>query len=67
MPPLTASDASVAFWDRIAERYARDPIRNIEAHEATLSDTISRITGVNRVLEVGCGTGTTAQRLASVV
>ncbi len=61
---MNAASASVAFWDRIAPRYARDPIRNMPAYEATLGDVLSRLTLSDRVLEVGCGTGTTALRLA---
>jgi ubiquinone/menaquinone biosynthesis C-methylase UbiE len=62
---ITASpSAAIAFWDRIALRYARDPIRNVPAYEATLADILSRLGASDRVLEVGCGTGTTALRLA---
>ena len=66
-PPARAPAPPVAFWDRIAPRYARDPIRNMAAYEATLDDVISRLSGTDRVLEVGCGTGTTALRLAPAV
>ncbi|NBN63050.1 methyltransferase domain-containing protein [Microvirga tunisiensis] len=56
------SDA--AFWDRIAAKYARDPIKDVPAYEHTLERTRSFLTSHASVLEVGCGTGATALRLA---
>lgn len=53
-----------AFWDKIAPKYARDPIADEEAYEFTLSRTVSYLTPEMRLLELGCGTGSTALKLA---
>jgi len=52
------------FWDRIARKYAARPIADETAYEATLARTRAHLTPGARVLEVGCGTGTTALKLA---
>lgn len=52
------------FWDRIAERYARNPVGDPGGWERTLSAIIARLTPETLVLEAGCGTGSTALRLA---
>lgn len=48
------------FWDRIAERYARKAVPDQAAYETKLAKTDSYLQPDHRVLEVGCGTGTTA-------
>lgn len=53
-----------AFWNRIADRYAARAIKDVAAYEATLVDVASRLRPDARVLEIGCGTGGTAIRLA---
>lgn len=52
------------FWDKIAPKYARDPIADEAAYEQTLARTISYLDPQDRVLELGCGTGSTALRIA---
>lgn len=52
------------FWNRIAERYAKSPVRNAESYEKTLDRTRSHLSPDAHVLELGCGTGSTALRLA---
>ena len=52
------------FWDRIAQKYAADPIADVAGYEKSLERTVSRLRETDRVLELGCGTGTTALRLA---
>jgi ubiquinone/menaquinone biosynthesis C-methylase UbiE len=52
------------FWDRIAVKYAADPIADPAGYEATLERVQGLLTPDMNVLEIGCGTGTTALRLA---
>lgn len=52
------------FWDRIAPKYAADPIADSAGYEKSLERTISHLRMTDQVLELGCGTGTTALRLA---
>jgi len=56
-----------AFWDNAAEKYARSPIGNVEAYEYTLERTRSYLSAEDKVLEIGCGTGSTALLLAADV
>lgn len=53
-----------AFWDRIARKYAADPIADPAGYEATLRRVQALLSADHDVLEIGCGTGTTALRLA---
>ncbi|SSC74171.1 unnamed protein product [Ciceribacter sp. T2.26MG-112.2] len=52
------------FWNRIAGRYAARPLKDVAAYEAMLADVASHLKPSDRVLELGCGTGGTAIRLA---
>lgn len=65
---LSAASASAirkaAFWDRIARKYAADPIADMAGYEATLRRVQALLSTGQDVLEIGCGTGTTALRLA---
>ncbi|SLN54546.1 class I SAM-dependent methyltransferase [Pseudooctadecabacter jejudonensis] len=53
-----------AFWDKIAPKYAQDPIKDMAAYEYTLGRTKSYLTTDDHVLEIGCGTGSTALTIA---
>ena len=53
-----------AFWSKISRKYAADPIRNMEGYLATLERTKSYLTQNDHVLEIGCGSGSTALLLA---
>ena len=55
---------SKTFWDKMAPKYAESQMRSVEDYEHTLARTLSHLTPEMRVLEMGCGTGTTALRLA---
>jgi SAM-dependent methyltransferase len=59
--------AGAAFWNRFADRYAARPIKDIAAYDAMLADVAARLRPGDRVLEIGCGTGGTAIRLADGV
>jgi ubiquinone/menaquinone biosynthesis C-methylase UbiE len=48
------------FWDRTADRYARQPIADQEAYQAKLEVTRRYFRSDMEVLEFGCGTGSTA-------
>jgi len=52
------------FWDRLARKYAADPIADMAGYEATLRRVQGLLTVEQQVLEIGCGTGSTALRLA---
>ena len=63
--PQANSDAR--FWDRIARKYAKDPIADLAGYERTLKETRRHLKASDSAFEFGCGTGTTALRLASSV
>lgn len=48
------------FWNYMARGYARKPVDNPDAYEYKLDVTASYLNAKDRVLEFGCGTGTTA-------
>lgn len=48
------------FWDRMARRYARTPVPNEEAYQRKLTVSREFFAPGARVLEFGCGTGSTA-------
>ena len=55
------------FWDRVAHKYSRDPIKDMVGYTRTLESTRHRLRETDTVLEFGCGTGTTALSLAQSV
>jgi ubiquinone/menaquinone biosynthesis C-methylase UbiE len=48
------------FWDRVAEKYARQPIGDEAAYQKKLQVTRNYFRPDMQVLEIGCGTGSTA-------
>ena len=52
------------FWNRVAHRYAAMPMRNPDAWQETLVRTQGLLSNGDLVMELGCGTGSTAVRLA---
>jgi SAM-dependent methyltransferase len=61
---VTHETPQAAFWNRVARRYAAAPLRNPDAYETTLDRVRAHLPTGARVLELGCGTGSTALRLA---
>lgn len=51
---------SLEFWDRIAPRYAKQPIADTESYARKLAATQALMRSNMNVLEFGCGTGSTA-------
>lgn len=53
------------FWDGVAQKYARSPIGDMKAYQYTLGRTRSYLKATDKVLELGCGTGSTSIELAN--
>lgn len=48
------------FWDRLAANYAKSPVSDEAMYHKKLAETQSLFTPDMRIVEIGCGTGTTA-------
>ncbi len=48
------------FWDKTARRYAKSPVSDEATYQRKLAETQSFFTPNMRIVEFGCGTGTTA-------
>ena len=59
--------SSDAFWNKRARRYAARPIKDEAAYRKTLERVLEHLGPNDSVLELGCGTGTTALKLAGNV
>jgi ubiquinone/menaquinone biosynthesis C-methylase UbiE len=55
------------FWDRAARKYTAGPIKDMPGYERTLDRVSHFISSSDTVLELGCGSGATALRLAPSV
>ena len=62
--PSDAGQRKARFWNRIARKYASDPVADLQGYETTLARVSDLLTPGSTVLEIGCGTGSTAMRLA---
>lgn len=51
---------SSAFWDRVAERYSKNPVADEASYQKKLRVTREYFSPDAQVLEIGCGTGSTA-------
>lgn len=51
---------SDAFWDKMAPRYAKSAVGDEATYQRKLSETQEFLTPSMRVVEFGCGTGSTA-------
>jgi ubiquinone/menaquinone biosynthesis C-methylase UbiE len=61
---MAALSKDVAFWSKISRKYAADPIRDMDGYLKTLERTKAHLKSEDKVLEIGCGTGTTALLIA---
>ncbi len=59
--------ANAQFWDKIARKYAAAPVRDTDAYAKTLDRTRTYLHADDKVLELGCGSGTTALTLSPLV
>ena len=57
--------SDTAFWNAIAEKYSRHPLGNPAAFDRKIAVTKSRMQPRDIVLDIGCGTGSLALRLAA--
>ncbi|MGN6486541.1 MAG: SAM-dependent methyltransferase, partial [Devosia sp.] len=52
--------AAYEFWDKMAARYAAHPLAEESASQRKLRETRARLRPDMDLLELGCGTGSTA-------
>ncbi len=57
----------IRFWDRIARKYAASPIEDMAGYERSIEHARRLLKNTDAVFEFGCGTGTTALKLAPSV
>lgn len=60
-------DSSARFWDKKARGYAKSAIADTDAYEKTLARVGEYLKADDQVLEIGCGTASTALSLAPSV
>jgi len=66
MQPLINSEEhrQARFWSHIARKYARGPIADMPGYERTVRRVQGLLVPHHEVLEIGCGTGSTALLVA---
>ncbi|MEM9262716.1 MAG: class I SAM-dependent methyltransferase, partial [Pseudomonadota bacterium] len=64
---MKTSSNDAAFWSKTSRKYAASPIRDLDGYNNTLARTKSYLGHDDAVLEIGCGTGSTALLLAPFV
>lgn len=55
------------FWNKVSRKYAASKIADMDAYNRTLARTGEYLSANDSVVELGCGTGTTALQLADRV
>jgi ubiquinone/menaquinone biosynthesis C-methylase UbiE len=60
-------DKSAKFWDKSARKYAKSKIADLAEYENGIAITKQYLDKNQKVLEMGCGTGSTALELAPAV
>lgn len=55
---------SVRFWDKHAPGYVARPMRDVASYEKAMARVRSYLSSEHEVLEIGCGSGSTALLLA---
>lgn len=55
------------FWDKAARKYSKSKIGDEKGYQKTINRCLELLNAGNKVLELGCGTGTTALKLAPKV
>jgi ubiquinone/menaquinone biosynthesis C-methylase UbiE len=61
---MLSAARDVQFWNLAARKYAASTIKDAAGYERTVERTRAFLKTSDTVLEIGCGTGTTALRLA---
>lgn len=56
--------AEAEFWNKLAERYSKKPVENPDAFDRKTAITKSLMSPDDVLLDIGCGTGSLALRLA---
>lgn len=64
---MASTTDDTQFWNKAARKYAAAPIKDTIGYERTIERTREILGATDTVLEVGCGTGTTALKLAPAV
>jgi len=59
--------SSQAFWNKVAKKYSNSTISDIPTYERKLTETQQLFSPEMRILEFGCGTGSTAIQHAPFV
>lgn len=66
--PITkALKSDQTFWNKLSDKYSKHAVGDPAAYEYTLERTRSYLKPDDHMLELGCGTGTTALKLADQV
>ncbi|KFA70267.1 hypothetical protein S40285_09270 [Stachybotrys chlorohalonatus IBT 40285] len=60
-------ESDTRIWDKAAPSYAKSAVADQNGYQRTLQNTREHLKPTDKVLELGCGTGTTALLLAESV